>query len=60
MSKVAWAAWAAKNIAVVVCFTVLAIHFGKWWIILFAYFFVSTLETKSETHRQIKGKKGGG
>lgn len=33
------------NVSALVCFTVLAIHFGKWWIVIFAYLFMFT-ETK--------------
>ena len=42
--------WAICNAASVACFTALAIHFEKWWIVLFAYFFVFT----------YKSGKGGG
>lgn len=30
-----------KNIITLICFTVLAISFGKWWIVLFALLFMS-------------------
>ena len=46
MNKNAWAAWSAKNIVIVICFTVLAIVFKKWWIILFCIFPMSLSETK--------------
>lgn len=47
MNKVAWAAWAVKNIVTIVCFAGLAIYFGKWWIVLFAAFFMSSLKQLS-------------
>ena len=28
------------NITAIICFTVLAIHFDKWWIVLFSAFFM--------------------
>ena len=33
------------NVNALVCFTVLAVHFDKWWIVMFAYLFMFT-ETK--------------
>ena len=44
-------AWTLKNSTVMVCWTILAIHFDKWWIILFAALFVSGLETKYRSYR---------
>lgn len=35
-----------KNVASIACFTVLAIHFEKWWIALFALLFCSYIESK--------------
>lgn len=57
MSKTAWVAWAVKNIAVLVCFTVLAVYFGKWWIIFFAYFFTTTFQTERKTVRSTESEK---
>ena len=45
MYKHAYLAWAIKNSTVIICFTVLAIIFNKWWIILFAGLFLSNLRT---------------
>ncbi len=62
MNKDAWVAWVActvENVAAVVCFTVLAVYFGRWWIVLFAYFFTNTLTTKSTTARKVENKKNG-
>ena len=37
----------AKNTAALICFTALAIYFGKWWIVLFAGLFLTGIK-KSE------------
>lgn len=37
-------AWAIKNAACVICFTILAIVFDKWWVALFALLFMSSLQ----------------
>lgn len=37
-----------KNSVVVICFTLLAIHFDKWWIVLFSAFFVTFVEYKNK------------
>lgn len=55
MSKGAWAAWTVKNSVVLLCFTFLAIHFDKWWIILFSVLCLSSLETKSGACRVCDG-----
>ncbi len=55
VGKTAWTAWAIKNIAVVVCFTALAVYFGKWWIVLFAAFFTSSLQIKVGKARECDG-----
>lgn len=46
----AYMAVALIDITVIVCFTQLAIHFGHWWIALFAYFFL--FKTESEELRK--------
>jgi len=38
---------AFENIGTLACFTVLAIHFDKWWLILFSFLLVKTLTFKS-------------
>lgn len=38
----------AKNTAMVICFTVLAIVFKHWWIILFSAFFLSSFKSREE------------
>lgn len=38
-------AWAIKNSICVICWTVLAIVFNKWWIAFFATLFLSGLST---------------
>lgn len=45
--RMVWAL-SLKNSMVVICFTVLAIYFGKWWIILFSCLFYSSLEVAKE------------
>jgi CO dehydrogenase/acetyl-CoA synthase alpha subunit len=45
MNKNAVWAWAIKNSICVICWTVLAIVFNKWWIALFGAFFISSLKT---------------
>lgn len=55
MSKGAWSAWAVKNSVVVLCFTGLAVHFDRWWIVLFAMFFTSSLERKTPVRRICDG-----
>lgn len=40
MKSIYWAV-AIKNSIIMICWTALAIYFGKWWIALFAVFFFS-------------------
>ena len=40
---IVWA-WAVKNIVAIICWTALAIFFGKWWIALFGALFVNELK----------------
>ena len=35
-----------KNIATIICFTILAIIFNKWWIVLFSALFYSSISSK--------------
>ena len=51
MNKVAWAAWAVKNIICVVCWTVLAIVFNKWWIALFGLLFMTSIKQQLQYYR---------
>ena len=37
-----------KNIIAIICFTILAIVFNKWWIILFSLIFLTYFESKGE------------
>ena len=39
------------NIVVLTCFTILAIVFHKWWVILFALLFMTSVETKHKFYR---------
>lgn len=43
--------WAIKNSICVICWTVLAIIFDKWWIALFMILFMNGLETKYKSYR---------
>lgn len=36
-----------KNCITLICFTILAIVFNKWWIVLFSALFVVSVEKKS-------------
>lgn len=36
------------NITSIICFTFLAMHFNKWWIVLFAAFFFITYRSESK------------
>lgn len=38
----------AKNTAMVICFTVLAIVFGHWWIVFFSAFFFTNFKDEKE------------
>lgn len=38
----------AKNTAMVICFTILAIVFNHWWIVLFSAFFLSSFKSGKE------------
>ena len=37
-----------KNIAMITCFTILAIVFKKWWIVLFSALFYSSINSKED------------
>ena len=37
-----------KNSCAIICFTVLAILFKKWWIVLFAALFITSIETHKD------------
>lgn len=38
----------ARNTAMVICFTVLAIVFGHWWIVFFSSFFFAGFKNEKE------------
>lgn len=46
MNKHMWWAWAFKASVNIICWTILAIHFDKWWIALFAVLFSTSISTK--------------
>jgi len=43
-----WWAWAIKSSVNIICWTVLAIFFGKWWIALFAALFSTKIKWGDE------------
>lgn len=43
-----WWAWAFESSINIICWTILAIHFNKWWIALFAALFASSVKSQSE------------
>ena len=43
------------NIISVICWTVLAVLFGKWWVALFALLFMTSVETKGGSCRVCDG-----
>lgn len=46
--------WALKNVITLICFTILAILFNKWWIVLFSVLFYSTLKLNEENDKEVK------
>ena len=44
--------WALKNITTLICFTILAIVFNKWWIVLFSALFYSSIESKGDSDNE--------
>lgn len=51
MDKSSLWAWAIKNSVSVICWTVLAVVFNKWWVALFGLLFMSELQTKYKNYR---------
>jgi len=45
---------AIKNSIAIVCFTILAIIFQKWWIVFFSALFLSHLETDKQEKENEK------
>lgn len=48
MNTSAYWAWAIKNSICVICWTVLAVVFNKWWIALFGALFLSDIKYKRD------------
>lgn len=48
MNKNSIWAWVIDNAINIICWTVLAIVFNKWWIALFAILFVSSIKDKKD------------
>lgn len=51
MNKNIALSWTIKNSICVICWTVLAIIFDKWWIALFGLLFLSSLSTTNKKRR---------
>lgn len=56
MDKVLWPV-CLKNSAAIICWTVLACHFDKWWIALFGVFFCTSVDLKK--HKDEGGEQNG-
>ena len=46
-----------KNIVSIICFTILAIMFNRWWIIFFSLLFMVKAEEKNDNKEDICAKK---
>lgn len=46
-------AWVIKNSICIICFTALAIMFDKWWIVLFAILFMSSMTSTVRGYYRI-------
>ncbi len=46
MNEIKWLI--LKNIIVIICFTILAIVFNKWWVVFFSIVFMTTFESKGD------------
>lgn len=51
MNKGVLLAWAIKNTIVLICFTILAVIFNKWWIILFSMLLMTFCQTGYKCYR---------
>ena len=49
MNGRAWWAWAFKNSVCMICWTALAVYFGKWWIALFAVITATNLKVSHKS-----------
>lgn len=41
-------AWVIRNVAAIICWTVLAMHFDKWWLALLSVFFLSSIKYRED------------
>lgn len=55
MNNRIWYAVLAKNVVCVICWTILAIYFNKWWIALFSALFLSGVQTTYKRYRVCDG-----
>ena len=53
--KKGWFAWILYNIAVVICFTALAIYFNHWWIALFSALFIASAKYRDNEEKNDDG-----
>ena len=54
--KTSYISVAVINVIVMVCWTALAIHFGKWWIALFAALCFSSLRTMDDSSAETTNR----
>ena len=52
MIKHIWWGYVIKVSIAMMCWTLLAIHFEKWWIALFVTLFLGKLEVSRKTHSE--------
>lgn len=57
MNTTFWIMLCIRNSVVMVCFTVLAVLFKHWWIILFALLFISSGRTTHNANHDDINKK---
>lgn len=50
--KHTWWAWAVKNSVSMICFTILAVIFKHWWIVLFSILWLDNLKISSNRKTQ--------
>jgi hypothetical protein len=51
MDKHIYWSWAIKNSVAIICWTVLAVTFNKWWIGLFGILFLSEINNNNKHYR---------
>ena len=56
MKNMAYIAYIIRNIATIICFTYLAVHFNHWWIILFSALFM--VDIRQRGGKENKDEEG--